>query len=132
MKRMLDTNSCIYLIKRHPSSVLDRFRSLPVGTLGLSIITLAELMYGASKSRDRERNQEALEQFVAPFEIASFDTDAATAYGRLRHTLEKQGRPIGSMDLLIAAHALSLNVTLVTNNLGEFERVPGLKVENWV
>lgn len=132
MKLMLDTNICIYLIKRHPATILDRFRSLQVGTIGISIITLAELMYGAAKSRHPQRNQDALAEFTAPFEVASFDTDAADSYGRLRTALEKQGRPIGAMDLLIAAHALSLNVTLVTNDIGEFGRVPGLRVENWL
>lgn len=132
MKLMLDTNICIYLIKRHPASVLDRFRSLQVGAIGISIITLAELMYGAAKSRHPQRNKEALAEFTAPFEVASFDTGAADSYGRLRTALEKHGRPIGAMDLLIAAHALSLGVTLVTNNVGEFGRVPGLRVENWL
>lgn len=132
MKLMLDTNICIYLIKQQPSSVLDRFRALQVGTIGISIITLAELMYGAAKSRHPTRNHHALTQFSSPLDIAHFDSDAAHTYGRIRSLLERQGRPIGAMDLLIAAHAVSLDVPLVTNNVGEFPRVPGLKVENWV
>jgi len=131
MKVMLDTNICIYIIKQKPRSVLERFAAFPVGDLGISVITLAELEYGASKSSEPDRNREALEQFVSPLEIAVFDRPATSVYGKIRALLEKRGRPIGSMDLLIAAHALSLNVRLVTNNMREFKRVPGLRVENW-
>ena len=131
MKVMLDTNICIYVIKQKPRSVLERFVAFPVGDLGISVITLAELEYGASKSSEPDRNREALEQFVSPLEIAVFDRLATSVYGKIRALLEKRGRPIGSMDLLIAAHALSLNVRLVTNNMREFKRVPGLRVENW-
>ena len=131
MKVMLDTNICIYVIKQKPRSVLERFVAFPVGDLGISVITLAELEYGASKSSEPDRNREALEQFVSPLEIAVLDRLATSVYGRIRALLEKRGRPIGSMDLLIAAHALSLNVRLVTNNMREFKRVPGLRVENW-
>jgi len=131
MKVMLDTNICIYVIKQKPRSVLERFVAFPVGDLGISVITLAELEYGASKSSEPDRNREALEQFVSPLEIAVFDRLATSIYGKIRALLEKRGRPIGSMDLLIAAHALSLNVRLVTNNMREFKRVPGLPVENW-
>ena len=131
MKVMLDTNICIYIIKQKPRSVLERFAAFPVGDLGISVITLAELEYGASKSSEPDRNREALEQFVSPLEIAVFDRPATGVYGKIRALLEKRGRPIGSMDLLIAAHALRLNVRLVTNNMREFKRVPGLRVENW-
>ena len=131
MKVMLDTNICIYVIKQKPRSVLERFVAFPVGDLGISVITLAELEYGASKSSEPDRNREALEQFVSPLEIAVLDRLATSVYGKIRALLEKRGRPIGSMDLLIAAHALSLNVRLVTNNMREFKRVPGLRVENW-
>jgi len=131
MKVMLDTNICIYIIKQKPRSVLERFAAFPVGDLGISVITLAELEYGTSKSSEPDRNREALEQFVSPLEIAVFDRQATIVYGKIRALLEKRGRPIGSMDLLIAAHALSLNVRLVTNNMREFKRVPGLRVENW-
>ncbi len=104
---------------------------VPLGDLGISVITLAELEYGANKSNEPTRNREALEQFVSPLEIAVFDRQVTSVYGKIRALLEKRGRPIGSMDLLIAAHALSLNVRLVTNNMREFKRVPGLHVENW-
>ena len=132
MKLMLDTNICIYLIKQHPPSVLERFLSQQVGDIGISSITVAELDYGVSKSRHATKNRLALAQFISPLEVASFDREAAAVYGRLRATLEQKGTPIGSMDLLIAAHALGLAVRLVTNNAKEFRRVPGLRVENWV
>ena len=132
MKFMLDTNICIYIIKRRPETVLGRFASHPVGDIGISVITLAELEYGASKSTVPARNREALEQFVSPLEVAAFDRPATLTYGRMRALLEKKGRPVGSMDMLIAAHALSVGARLVTNNVEEFKRVPGLRVENWV
>ena len=131
MKLMLDTNICIHLIKAQPPAVLERFASHAVGDIGISVITLAELEYGVSKSSRPSRNREALEQFVSPLEVASFDRYATAAYGKLRATLEKRGQPIGSMDLLIAAHALSLDVRLVSRNVKEFARVPGLRVEDW-
>lgn len=131
MKLMLDTNVCIYLIKEHPASVFERFAAHPVGDIGVSVITLAELEYGVSKSSRPARNREALEQFVSPLEVASFDRHATAAYGRLRTTLEKRGQPIGSMDLLIAAHAISLDVQLITHNVKEFGKVPGLRIEDW-
>ena len=131
MKLMLDTNICIYLIKEHPASVLDRFASHPVGDIGVSVITLAELEYGVTKSRRPARNRAALEQFVSPLDVASFDRLATGAYGKLRTLLEKKGQPIGSMDLLIAAHAISLNVRLITHNVKEFGKVPGLRIEDW-
>lgn len=132
MKVMLDTNICIYLIKQQPPTILERFRAHPVGDIGLSSITAAELAYGVSKSRHVTKNRHALEQFLAPLEVAAFDQVAAWAYGRLREQLEAKGTPIGSMDMLIAAHALSLGIRLVSNNLREFRRVPGLRLENWV
>ena len=131
MKLMLDTNICIYLIKEHPASVLDRFAAHPVGDIGVSVITLAELEYGVAKSSRPARNRAALEQFVSPLEIAPFDRRATAAYGRLRTILERKGQPIGSMDLLIAAHAASLDVRLVTHNVKEFGKVPGLHIEDW-
>ena len=93
---------------------------------------MAELRYGASKSKRPKQNHEALDAFLSPFEIAVFDKPATTAYGKIRTTLENKGRPIGPMDLLIAAQAVSLGVRLVTNNEKEFKHVPGLTVDNWV
>jgi tRNA(fMet)-specific endonuclease VapC len=130
MKLMLDTNVCIYLIKEHPPSVLERFASHAVGDVGISA-TLAELEYGVSKSSRPAKNRDALDQFVSPLEVAPFDRPATAAYGKLRMTLERKGQSIGSMDLLIAAHALSLQVLLITRNVREFGRVPGLSVEDW-
>lgn len=132
MKLMLDTNICIYLIKQQPPSIVERFSSHPVGDIGVSSITAAELSYGVSKGRHSSRNRHALEQFLAPLQVAVFDQAAAWSYGRLRRQLEEKGTPIGSMDMLIAAHALSLGVRLVSNNLREFQHVPGLRLENWV
>ena len=131
MKFMLDTDICIYVIRRRPESVLERLESHRIGEIGISVITLAELEYGASKSSNPTRNREALEQFISSLEVAPFDRPATRAYGVIRATLEKKGYLIGSMDLLIAAHALSLGVRLVTNNVNEFKRVPGLRIENW-
>ena len=131
MKRLLDTNICIYLISRKPAAVLRHLEAARVGDLGLSSITVAELVYGAAKSRYPDRNRQALEKFLLPLEIAPFDMAAATAYGPVRANLEHAGRLIGPLDLLIAAHALSLGVKLVTNNIREFKRVPGLRVEAW-
>src|SRR5918992_27189 len=120
MRVMLDTNICIYIIKRQPQAVLERFSKFPVGDIGISTITLAELEYGAAKSAQPRRNREALEEFVSPLEVAAFDRDASEAYGKIRTALEKKGLPIGSMDMLIAAHAVSLGANLVTNNETEF------------
>lgn len=131
MKLMLGTNICIYIIKHQPSSVLDRLVALPTEEVGISVITAAELRYGASKSARPERNHQALDEFLNPFEIALYDEPAAKAYGTIRSALEQKGRPIGPMDLLIAAHAFSLDVQLVTNNAREFKRVDGLEIDNW-
>jgi tRNA(fMet)-specific endonuclease VapC len=132
MRYLLDTNICIYVIRRRPPQVLARFQHCAVGDIGLSTVTLAELQYGVAKSAFPERNQEALAAFTLPLEILPFDAPAAAAYGPIRATLERQGTPIGAMDLLIAAHAVSLGVILVTNNPREFRRVSDLQVENWV
>ncbi|TAK04466.1 type II toxin-antitoxin system VapC family toxin [bacterium] len=132
MKVMLDTNICIYIIKRSPHSVLQRFNSFQVGDIGISTITLAELEYGAARSAQSKTNREALEEFISALDVAPFGRQATEAYGKIRAALEMKGRPIGAMDLLIAAHALSLGVRLVTNNEREFKQVPGLRVENWI
>ena len=131
MKYMLDTNICIYLIKQKPPQLLRKFAELSFGDVGVSVITVAELQYGVQKSQYPEQNQQALGQFLIPLTIVDFDHYAAVAYGAIRAALERQGTPIGSLDTLIAAHAQSLDVTLVTNNVREFSRVPDLKVVNW-
>ena len=132
MKYMLDTNTCIYIIKRKPSDVIERFRQIEISQVGISSITLSELLYGVSKSSRPAQNQMALAQFIAPLEICSYEDEAAQYYGPLRAHLEKQGTPIGSLDMLIAAHSLSIGCILVTNNKKEFNRIPNLKIENWV
>jgi len=129
--RLLDTNTCIYLIRRRHPGVLRRLEAYELGDLGVSSVTVAELRFGAEKSARPEGNHEALERFLIPLEIADFDGSAAWAYGRIRSTLEARGTPIGPLDTLIAAHAVSLHATLVTNNVREFGRVPGLEVEDW-
>ena len=132
MKYLLDTNICIYIIKKKPLQVIDRLRSLALEDVAISSVTLAELEYGIQKSSRPEQNQEALNEFLSPLEILSFDDRAACHYGEIRAYLERSGQPIGAMDLMIAAHARSLSYLLVTNNEKEFVRVPELNVENWV
>ena len=132
MKLMLDTNICIYIIKQQPSAVLKHFLEYQIGDIGTSSITLSELRYGVARSKHKEKNTKALDQFIIPLDIALFDEKAALAYGGIRATLEKAGTPIGAMDMLIAAHAVSLGVTLVTNNTREFSRIPGLRIVDWV
>lgn len=132
MKFMLDTNICIYIIKRTPPSVIKRFRRTAISQIGISSITLSELLYGVSKSSRPEQNLIALTQFIAPLEVLSYGDEAAQCYGSLRTLLERQGTPLGSMDMLIAAHALSINGTLITNNKKEFSRIPNLKIGNWI
>jgi tRNA(fMet)-specific endonuclease VapC len=131
MKYLLDTNICIYIIKNKPAQVYEKFLTLEFGSVGISSITLAELNYGVEKSIQIEKNKEALLKFLTPIEIADFNFEASIEYGKIRSDLEKKGTAIGSLDLLIAAHALSLKITLVTNNENEFNRVAGLKIENW-
>lgn len=129
---LLDTNTCIYLIKNHPPEVLRKFEEHAVGDIGISSVTAAELHFGAQKSHRPAENERALEQFLLPLEIAEFGPEASTVYGSIRAVLEKKGTPIGPLDTLIAAHAVSLSVTLVTNNTREFERVSDLNLANWV
>jgi len=131
MLYMLDTNICIYLIKRRSDALLNRIRMFRTGEIGVSVVTVAELQYGVSKSENKERNQAALEAFLLPLDTADFTVDVAVNYGQIRAELERQGRPIGPLDTMIAAHALSLDVPLVTNNTREFERVTELRVEDW-
>ena len=128
---LLDTNICIYAINRRNPKIVDTFKSLPIGEIALSIITLAELEYAASKSAHRDHNRLMLMGFVSPFKILPFDGGDAEVFGILRAHLERAGTPIGPYDLQIAAQALARNCVLVTNNVGEFERIPGLKIENW-
>ena len=131
MKLMLDTNICIYIIKQQPANVLKRFLEYQAGDIGISSITISELRYGVAKSQHREKNTKALDEFIVPLEVPPYDKEAALAYGIIRSNLEKAGTPIGSMDMLIAAHAVSLGATLVTNNTREFIRIPELTIIDW-
>ncbi len=131
MKLMLDTNTCIYIIKQQPPAVINRFLEYQVGDICISAITLSELRHGVAKSQDKDKNSKALDEFIIPLEVVAFDEGAALAYGEIRACLECAGTPVGSMDYLIAAHALSLGVTLVTNNTREFNRVAGLTLADW-
>lgn len=131
MKYLIDTNICIYVMNRHPPEVVDRFRQHDIGEIGVSSVTVSELMYGAEKSAHSEKNRLRLSEFLRPFTVIAYDETAAVVYGTIRADLEKRGRLIGPLDTLIAAHALSLNLILVTNNEKEFQRVSGLRVENW-
>ena len=127
---MLDTNICIYAIKKQPAKVFAALRAHEAKGIVISSITAAELWYGVAKSESR-KNATALREFLSPFEIMSFDDKAAERYGSVRAKLESSGLPIGPLDTQIVAHALTLGVTLVSNNLREFERVAGLKLANW-
>ncbi len=131
MKYLLDTNICIYIIKKKPLKVLEKFKTFPLGSIGISTITLAELQYGIQKSSNPDKNLIALNQFIIPLEIVDFDYNATLDHGIVRSDLEKKGIPIGPLDTLIGAHARSLGLTLVTNNEKEFQRIEGLKIENW-
>ena len=127
---LLDTNTCIYIINNRPPNVLEKFRKYKAGEVGISSIAASELAYGVAKSGSL-KNRKALEMFLAPLQILPFDSQCLWFYADLRASLEKQGQSIGPMDTLIAAHALSIGGTLVTNNFKEFVRVPNLKLENW-
>ena len=132
MRYLLDTNTCIYIIKRSPEQVMLRFKRLRVGDVGVSAITVCELQFGVSNSSQPEKNQRALTEFLGPLEILDFPAAASVVYGDIRTRLQRAGTPIGSYDLLLAAHALQRELTLVTNNVREFLRVPDLRTENWI
>jgi tRNA(fMet)-specific endonuclease VapC len=134
MRYLLDTNTLIYIINKRPrhTAVLERFSREEPQDLCVSAITLAELRYGIAKSKRSEANRRAFVSALETLRIAPFDADAAERYGMVRAELEASGRPIGPLDMLIAAHALSLGVTLVTNNQREFSRVHRLRLENWI
>lgn len=128
---LLDTNICIYLIKKKPERLVSRLRESAPMISGISSITLSELEYGVQKSSFIEQNALNLMRFLVQFDVLPFDDAAAREYGQIRATLEKQGKIIGNMDMLIGAHARSLGCILVTNNEKEFRRIDGLKTANW-
>jgi tRNA(fMet)-specific endonuclease VapC len=131
MKYLLDTNICIYIINEQPAQVLQRLIQAGRDSLAISTVTVAELAFGAAKSA-RPETRAKLENFLSKFPILNWDKDAAWVYGNLRKDLEAKGQRIGERDLMLACQALALDVTMVTNNTREFERVVGLKLENWV
>ncbi len=132
MNFLIDTNICIYIMNNRPPEAVQRFRDSKVGDVGISSITVSELQYGVSKSTRKKENKQRLEEFLIPFEILPYDEIASKHYGEIRAQLEKRGVVIGPLDLLIAAHAMSRDLVLVTNNEKEFKRIKTLKVENWV
>src|SRR5215472_9823209 len=128
---MLDTNICIYVMKNYPPKLQERFNRL-AEQLCISSITLGELHYGAEKSARRLENLQAVEHFTARLEVLSFSPRAAVHYGQVRANLDRLGKPAGSLDMLIGAHARAEGLVVVTNNVREFRRISGLRVENWV
>jgi tRNA(fMet)-specific endonuclease VapC len=132
MRFMLDTDSCIALIKRKSAKPLRKITSLAPGEAGISAVTLAELRFGVATSAQKERNRQALDEFLLPLEVADFDEKAADSYGKIRAALEAAGTPIGPLDTQIGAHALSLGAILVTHNTRAFRRIAGLAVEDWL
>ena len=131
MKYLLDTNICIYIIKRKPEKVIKRFLELKPDDIGISCITISELKYGVEKSSKPDENTIALKQFLQPLSVLDYTNEDAETYGKIRADLEIKGMLIGAMDLLIASQAVSRNLILVTNNENEFKRVKGVKIENW-
>jgi tRNA(fMet)-specific endonuclease VapC len=128
---LLDTNICIYIRQKRPEEVLRRFRKLRPGEAGLSVITYGELLYGSAKSKQRDLALERLHELIALMPALALPEEAAEAYGTIRADLESKGDMIGNNDLWIAAHAMAVGLTLVTNNEREFRRVHGLKIQNW-
>lgn len=128
---LLDTNICIYIINRNPKAVVERIKTCKPSQIKLSVISLAELEYGVSKSRYRHRNRAALVDFVSAFDVLPFDDRDAEAFGLIRADLEQRGEVIGPYDMQIAAQAIARDLTLVTNNTSEFRRIRTLKLENW-
>jgi len=129
---LLDTNICIYLIKKRPPEAFEHFRLHSPGEVAISIITVFELEYGAQKSRYQQGTRDAMAKFMSPLQVINLDRSSVLESAAIRATLEKKGMPIGPYDLFIAGLARSRGMTLVTNNTAEFERVEGLKLENWV
>ncbi len=132
MRWMLDTNTCIALIKGTPEAALKALRGRSIGQVGLSSITLAELQFGVARSQRPQEASGALSEFLMALEVVPFDDAAALHYGRVRAALARAGKPIGPLDTLIAGHALALDAILVTHNTREFDRVDGLRVDDWL
>ena len=131
MRYMLDTNICIYVIKHKPEKVFRKLQTIHPEDVCISSVAYVELVHGVEKSAAVEKNRLALSMLLANMEILDFDVDAADCYGKIRAGLDKNGTPIGPLDMMIAGHAQSLGYTVVTNNVKEFSRVSALKIENW-
>jgi tRNA(fMet)-specific endonuclease VapC len=129
---LLDTNICIYIVNKHPTEIVNRLEKYQPPEIKISSITVAEMEYGASKSKYREKNREALKKFLSPFEIINFDSMDAEIYGIIRAELERDGNIIGPYDMQLAAQALRADYVFVTNNIREFKNVKRLKIENWI
>ncbi len=132
MRFLLDTNTCIYIIKQKPPQVVAKFQTIAPADVGISSITLAELEYGVFKSQRQEQNRIALKQFTTSLTIIPFGSRTTEIYGQIRADLERQGIVVGALDLLIASQAISSDLCLVTNNVRELSRIPGLTIKNWV
>ncbi len=129
---LLDTNICIYIQRHRPPEVYARFEKLKPGEAAISAITWGELLYGAEKSQHTTKVLKLLQEFITLIPVVQITAETSYLYGKIRADLELKGTPIGNNDLWIAAHAQSLEMTLVTNNTKEFKRVSGLKVQNWI
>jgi tRNA(fMet)-specific endonuclease VapC len=132
VRYLIDTNICVYIIKNKYEKSSQWILNAGIENVFISSITVAELEFGIAKSSKFEDNQKALYKFLSGFEIVDFDMTAAKAYGHIRADLQKQGTPIGNMDMLIGAIAMAKDMTVVTNNVREFQRIRGLRIENWV
>ena len=131
MNYLIDTNICIYIMNQRPHELIQKFKKFEIGQIAISSITVSELNYGVAKNQQKKSNTKRLEEFLTPFVILPYDENVSKYYGTIRSHLESQGNVIGPMDMLIAAQAISENLTLVTNNEKEFQRIDSLKVENW-
>jgi len=129
---LLDTNTCIYFLNKSSEKIVSQFKKLSPSEITLTSITVAELFYGAEKSKAKKKNWAIVENFISIFEIVPFDEKSCEIYARIRASLEKSGVAIGPMDLLIASISLANNYILVTNNIKEFRRIKGLRIENWL
>ena len=129
---LLDTNTCIYFLNRSSEKIISKMKSLSPSNIKLSSITVAELFFGAEKSKAQKKNRTIVQGFIGNFELIPFDEKCCQNYAKIRATLEKSGSPIGPMDLLIASITITHNLILVTNNVAEFKRIKGLNLENWI
>jgi len=132
MKFLLDTNICIYIIKNKYIDIVKKMEKVGIENIGVSSITIAEMEYGISKSTKPNESESKLYEFLVPFTVLDFNVSAARYYGKIRNELNRKGTPIGTMDLLIASIAIANRLKIVTNNEKEFERISGLRIENWI